>query len=57
MMRFHRVALIGRPAIVLQGCAASLCLIAGIVQAQILIQPVVVELAPRQRAVAINVTP
>jgi fimbrial chaperone protein len=56
MMRFHRIAPVGRRAIVLQGCVASLCLIADIVQAQMLIQPVVVELAPRQRAVAISVT-
>jgi hypothetical protein len=56
MMRFHRVAAVGRRAIVLQGCMASLCLIADIAQAQMLIQPVVVELVPRQRAVAVSVT-
>ena len=56
MMRFHRLAAVGRRATVLQGCVASLCLIANIVQAQMLIQPVVVELAPRQRAVAVSVT-
>jgi fimbrial chaperone protein len=56
MMHFYRVALAGRGAILLQWCLASLLLIAGISRAQMLIQPIVVELAPRQRAVAISVT-
>ncbi len=56
MIRSNRVAFAGRRAIVLQGCTASLCLIAGIAQGQMLIRPVVVELAARQRAAAISVT-
>lgn len=35
---------------------ASMCLIAGVAQAQMQLQPVVVEMAPRQRVVAVNVT-
>lgn len=55
MLRSNRVAFAGLRAIVLQGCAASLCLIGGATQAQMLIQPVVVELAARQRAVTVSV--
>jgi fimbrial chaperone protein len=56
MMRLDRVASAARSAAALQGWAAFLCLIAGVAQGQVLIQPVVVELAARQRAVAGHVT-
>lgn len=54
--RLHRFARHGCRANWPQGCVVFLCLIAGMAQAQVQFQPVVVELAARQRVVAVNVT-